>query len=399
MSLNEISKNINKIPTSNYEKIKFAEFGTPYPLRTKMINSLPNYFWKNPNRKILDPSCGKGGFLISVIKKLFDYLPIPKEKRYKHIVEKMLYFGDINPENVKICKKLLGNYNLNYFVGDSLKMDFNNFDLVVGNPPYNIPGQTDTGNTIYQQFIIKALTEWIKPKGYLLFVTPRAWRKPVAYRSKNKGMFDLMTQKNWMKYLEIHNKKDGKKMFNAGTNYDWYLIKKTKPKSTIVKDEMGKKQKINLKNWPWLPNYNYRLIKKLLAKDNQKTVDVISSSDFHSTKNTMSNIKDKKHKYVCIHSTPKKGIIYFYSSQKPQKIPKVIFGNSGPSLAISNKKGKYCLTEHAIGIVDKEKNLDKILKALKSDKMNDIFKACLWSNFQIEWKMFKNFKKNFYKYL
>ena len=57
----------------------------------------------------------------------------------------------------------------------------------------------------------------------------------------------------------------------------------------------------------------------------------------------------------------------------------------------------YCLTEHAIGIIDKEKNLDKILKILKSDKMKRILKACLWGNFQIDWRLFTYFKKDFYK--
>ena len=397
MSLNEISKNINSTQTSQDEKNSFSEVGTPHSLRSEMINIIPIQFWKNPKHKVLEPSCGKGGFLINVIQKFMKYLPIPLKNRYQFIVENILVFGDINKNNVKICRKILGDYKLQYFVGDSLKLDLSNFDLVIGNPPYNKLGQTDTGNTIYQLFIIKALTEWLNPKGYLLFVTPSAWRKPVSEYSKNKGMYDLMTNQNWMKYLEIHDKNDGKKVFNAGTRYDWYLIQKTKPKITIIKDEKNIIHKVNLKNWPWLPNYDYEIIKNLLAKKGEPTVDVISNSEFNSNKDFMSNKESKKYKYVCIHSTPKKGIKFLYSSIKPKKNPKVIFGNSGTNSAIINKTGKYCMTEHAIGIIDKKENLEKILETLKSDKMKNILKACLWSNFQIEWKLFKDFKKDFYK--
>ena len=382
--------------TSNSNKLKYSEFLSPQSLRNDMLNSLPNKFWSNPNLKILEPSCGKGGFIIDIINKLSENLNI--KNKYKHIVEKMLVFGDINKKNVDICRKKLGNYSLKYFVGDALEENLSNFDLVVGNPPYSPMGKKETGNTIYQLFIKKALENWIKNGGYLLFVTPPAWRKPVGDKSKNIGMYDLMTKQNWMKYLEIHNAKDGKKLFDATTRYDWYLIKKTKPKITIIKDELGITNKINLKNWPWIPNYDFKLIKSLLARNTDKTIDVLFSTKYDSDKNIMSKTKSKKFKYVCIHSTPQKGITYFYTSKKiDKKQPKVIFGNSGIGKAFVNKSGKYCLTEHAIGIIDKEKNLDKILKILKSDKMKRILKACLWSNFQIDWRLFTYFKKDFYK--
>jgi hypothetical protein len=398
MSFNEISKNINKIKTFEKEKVKYSEFGTPFSLRQDMINKIPNYFWKNPNHKILEPCCGKGGFLIDIIKKLMENLNIPIYYRYKHIVENMLFFGDINKRNVNICRKLLGNYELNYFIGDTLTKDFSGFSLVIGNPPYSSYGKIETGNTIYQKFIKKALEDWLKPKGYLLFVTPPAWRKPVSIHSKNINMFNLMAKQNWIKYLEIHSAKDGKKIFDATTKYDWYLIQKTKPKKTIVKDLLGEICEINLKNWPWLPNFDFKLIKKLLAKKGEKTIEVISNGNYDSEKKHMSKRKTKKYKYSCVHLTPQKGIVYFYSSIKLDKFkPKVIFGDTGLSKAFVNKKGKYCLTEHAIGIVDKEKKLERILDALKSEQMKNIFKACLWSNFQIDWRMFRDFKKNFYK--
>lgn len=395
------SKNIDKIKTSSYEQLKFAEFGTPFTLRKDMLSILPISFWKNKNRKVLEPCCGKGGFVIDVISLFMKHLDIPdKKKRYKYIVENIVYFADINKRNVnRVCKMLGGECNC--WVGDSLEIDFGvKFDLVLGNPPYNTSGQKSSGNTLYQLFIKKALNEWIKPGGYLLFVTPNAWRKPVDEKSRNKGMYELMTKDNWMKYLEIHDILDGMKTFKARTRYDWYLIKKTKPGKTIVLDEKNKKYKMDLRSFPWLPNYDFRFIKKLLAKPGQPRVDIISDANYHPKKDYVSDKKTKKFKYVCVHSTSGEGVKYKYSSKRIGhfKIPKVIFGDSSVKEAIMNKSGKYCLTYHAIGIVDKEKNLEKILGALKTDRMRDVLNACLWSIFQIDWRMFTYFRKDFYRY-
>ena len=64
-------------------------------------------------------------------------------------------------------------------------------------------------------------------------------------------------KQNQMLYLEIHGIKDGQKVFNCGTRYDWYLIKKTNQyKNTIIVDEDGKQNEINLSELFWLPNSN-----------------------------------------------------------------------------------------------------------------------------------------------
>jgi len=43
---------------------------------------------------------------------------------------------------------------------------------IIGNPPYNSPGKTGTGNTIWQLFTNKAIDEWLVDGGYLAYVHP-----------------------------------------------------------------------------------------------------------------------------------------------------------------------------------------------------------------------------------
>ncbi len=57
------------------------------------------------------------------------------------------------------------------------------------------------------------------------------------------------------------------------------------------------------------------------------------------------------------------------------------------------------MTQHAMAIKDSKVNLQKIKKALDSKEFNEILKACLWSNFQIDWRLFTYLKKDFWKYL
>lgn len=405
----------NKLRATEWEKIQHAEFGTPFVLRQDMLHLVPKSFWKNPNHKILEPAVGKGGFVVDIIQLLMDGLKdkiSSEKKRYKHIVENMVYFADINKSNIRKLIKLLdptGMYKINGYVGDSISdgldlcgiFGVKGFNLVVGNPPYNISGKVATGNTIYQIFIRRALEEWILPKGYLLFVTPSAWRKPTTPQSINAGLWDLMTQRNWLKYLEIHDARDGIKMFNAGTRYDFYLIQKTKPKTTVVVDQKGETHKLSMKSFPWLPNYDFKFIRKLIARGKEPRVDIMFGLGYYSQRDHMSQKKDKKHPFVCIHSTPKKGVRYVYSSTDKRGhfgVPKVIFGDSGPYEAVINREGKFCMTEHAMGIVDKRQNLGKILRAMKSKRMREVLGATLWSPFQIDWRMFQDFRKDFYKF-
>jgi len=110
-----------------------------------------------------------------------------KKERYKTIVEECLYFSDINPTNIFICKLLIDPYNeykLNYNEGNTLELDINDvwgikgFDAVIGNPPYqNTSNNKGSGNTLWNLFVIKSLMEWLNINGLLLFVNPRGWRQ------------------------------------------------------------------------------------------------------------------------------------------------------------------------------------------------------------------------------
>jgi len=415
-SLKELSQLIDKylIP-QELEKKKNAEVSTPYQLRQEMLDKIPIEFWTKP-QKVFEPCCGKGGFVIDIIDRFMDGLKEEikdEDDRYKLIVEECLYFSDINPTNIFICKLLVdpfNNFKLNYNEGNTLELDITakwniiGFDAVIGNPPYNSSGGIATGNTIWQEFTKKSLKVWLLKNGYLLYVHPPGWRKPNTDKGKFTKMFELMTKYNQMLYLEIHGIKDGQKIFRCGTRYDWYLIeKKKKYKNTIVVDENGIIDEVKLDDLLWLPNSNILEINKLLIKNNCERCPIMYDRTAYGAdkKDRMSSKETIEFKYPCVHSTSKSGVRYMYSKVNDRGhfgVSKVIFGDSGIYNPIIDMDGKYGMTHHSMAIkVDNLEEAINISKVIKSDKFNKIIQSCLYSSYGIDWNIFKLFKKDFWK--
>jgi hypothetical protein len=400
------------------EKKENGEVFTPLYLVHEMLDQLDEAYTKEHSKSIFsehhfkwfDPAVGIGNFPVIVYQRLMKGLHIlPEEERRKHILENMIYSAELTLKNVFVYKKIFcgDKYKLNIYEGDTLKMDVkkefgvDKFDVVMGNPPYNASGNTSTGNTIWQEFTKKSLNEWTSV--YLLFIHPPGWRKPNTERGKFYGLYNLMCIENQMLYLEIHGVKDGQKMFNCGTRYDWYLIEKTNQyKNTIIVDEDRKKNDYDLSEWSWLPNSNILEINKLLAKKDDERCPIIQSmSAYEPRKKWMSPKKTPEFKYPCVHSTPKTGIRYMYSKVNDRGhfgVSKVIFGDSGIYNPVIDMDGKYGMTQHSMAIqVDNLEEATLISKVIESDKFDKIIQSCLYSSYAIDWNIFKEFKKDFWK--
>jgi hypothetical protein len=411
------------IPT-NDEKKRNAEVPTPVILVDDMLDTTPAEFWKKP-QKVFEPCCGKGNFVLGIVRKFDEGLKElypDNEERIRIIMTECIYYADLTALNVFITTELLRcefesicgineiNFEFNNYTGDTLelniedKWNINGFDMICGNPPYNSSGDTATGNTIWQDFTKKALNEWLIPNGYLLFVHPPGWRKPNTERGKFTKMFDLMTKQNQMLYLEIHGIKDGQKVFNCGTRYDWYLIKKTNQyKNTIIVDEDGKQNEINLSELFWLPNSNILEINNILAKGECERCPIMYDRTAYGAdkKDRVSSKETPEFKYPCVHSTPKSGIRYMYSNANDRGhfgVSKVIFGESGIYKPVIDMEGKYGMTHGAMAIqVDNLEEATLISKVIESDKFDKVIQSCIFSSFRIDWNIFKEFKKDFWK--
>jgi hypothetical protein len=417
----ELSKLIDKylIP-QELEKKQNAEVSTPNSLRQEMLDKIPMEFWTK-KRKVFEPCSGKGGFLIDIIGRfmngLKDEIKDPKE-RYKIIVEDCLYWSDINPTNINICKLLIdphNKYKLNYNEGDTLdlkikdKWNIEGFDAVIGNPPYQAPRQKENktkgggGDLLWNKFVLYGL-DCLICKGYLLFVHPSGWRKPDGLleqsRSKYKGLYKLMTKDNQMIYLNINNANKGLKVFKCGTRFDYYLIQKCKKfKKTIINDEDNNNVEIDLDLIPFLPNKNIELVLKIISKNIEDNLEVLRPGG-DPRREYINDKKEKEYQYTMIHSTPNSGVRYKYCNIKKKTdhfdVKKIIFGETGLKNMVLDRDGEYGITSSSFAL-KLDKNFDEIKQALLSNDFKKVLDSCLWSNYRIDWRLFTYFKKDFWK--
>jgi hypothetical protein len=403
------------IPTAN-EKKDNAEVPTPVKLVDEMLDRIPLEFWNSPN-KVFEPCCGKGNFVLGIFDRFYKGLEAkyPNNiERCKVIMTQCIYYADLTTLNVFITTELLKchiqsycgldelEYSFNEYTGDTLKVDItkqwkiSGFDAVIGNPPYNDDsGNKGKGHTLWTIFIEKSLKQWLSFDGYLLFVNPSLWRQP------EHPLQTLMKSKQIM-YLEIHDEKDGLKTFRCNTRYDIYLIKNRPYEvNTTIKTQKGEIIDINLTNWDFIPNYKFQELQNLIDKKEKRINILYSRSDYASDKKWTSKEQSNIYKYPVVYSVNRANECKFIWSEINNKqghfeVPKVIFG-SGATGFIVDKEGKYACCEFCTGIVDDVDNLENIAKVLNSNNFKDIILATSVSKAEINRKILKYFKKNFWK--
>lgn len=416
-SIKSIREEIEKLEEMNPSKKEKEERGfiiTPSSLGEEMVDTIPLSFWEKEH-STLDPCCGYGIFPLLVLERFFQYLPIKnKEKRVRTIIEKCIFFSDINSYNVKMtkqllqfhCNKLVGKkvegLQFNSRVGDTLQLDYKRkFDSVLLNPPYQKQVGPNKTQPIWHLFVEKSLS-LLEQDGYLIIVHPSGWRNV-------SGLFQRIKEKLLSKdilYLEIHNVEDGKKTFKGcETRYDWYILqnKNTKNLKTKVVFEDGKKKNINLKNEIFIPNGEYDELKTLIAKPNEPKCNVLYDRSMYGTdKKNMKKEKTSEYKYPCVYTINHKSEIKkFYSSERKGHfgVPKLIWSNGRISSIGSyiDDKGEYGLTCFAYAIVDDKTKLKDIKKAFDSKKFRKLMELCSVGQNTINYKIISLFKKDWYK--
>jgi hypothetical protein len=410
----------DRLTPRNKEKKLFGEVFTPLWLVERMINKVPEEFYRHPEHRILGPSVGIGNFQVGLYYKLMDTLKtkIPnEEKRRKHILENMLYMIELNPDNKELLENILNperKYKLNILCRDFLSMDIlsefgleENFDMIIENPPYNTDMQTGRAKiSLWDRFVIRSL-ELLKKNGYLVMVHPSKWRQP------EHKMWDVLTS-NQILYLELHDKQDGRKTFQSDTRYDWYVLQKTPYKySTTIIDTMGKKISMKLNELNFLPNYMMEEIYQLTHGSGplERTATADDELKVYYDSSTYGNNKPNKEnptqsfKQPVVTALNKDGPVIKYfgtdineSKQKGWK--KVILSsNEVIRNPINDFEGKLGISNNTFGIaIQNEKQGKEMIKALTSKFFDNLIEATKWQTFQIDYHMFKYFDKNFYKH-
>jgi hypothetical protein len=378
----ELSKLIDKylIP-QELEKKANAEVSTPYALRKEMLDKIPGDFWKTP-KKVFEPCSGKGGFVIDIVDRFFEGLKvmIPDNlMRYKKIVEECLYFSDINPTNIFICKLLLDPYNeykLKYNEGNTLDLDVKEkwgldkgFDAVIGNPPYEEQGKTGD-NKLYLQFAKFSIHALVNG-GLLLFITPTTIIDYMITMDKNRVYFEKLYD---IRYIALNTPK---KYFNVNSTFTYFLLLKQNYTNYTEIEHMSGIDKITLEKGMILPNrpskLDLEIIKKITSKTNNYEIKTCKFSNKsqrirkeHIKNGIVSEIESNTHKYKIydtINITNPTGKYYYYDKlDNDFNKKRIILSNKGYLMPFIQKEKNITYSDNFSYILY-EDNLCSLLQS------------------------------------
>lgn len=410
MSIDDITHKMEKyLPVRSNEKDKFGEVFTPPSLINELLDNLPKQVWSNPNLRWLDPASGIGNFFIYVYDRLMSGLSkkIPDiNERSRHILNNMLYMVEINPKNVRVAKKIFGN-NANIVCANFLSergvkkwtTQFNNidkFDIIIGNLPFNEETNEENRKTVslWPKFVYKSL-DILNENGYLAFIHPQNWRSP-----ENK-LWNILSNKQLL-YIHIYSPEHSKKLFGneVHTKIDLYVLHNVPiHSSTNVVDQLGDKYELKLNKLPFLSNYSIKDFNKIISTKN--TINILYDT-MCSTTNSNEN-KSDKFKYPVIKSITEDNKLHFRYTDDNTKchinIPKVIINGGRYAYPYNDYEGKYGMSQNLFGIpITSKKQGDDIVKAINSEKFKTLLNSTKWSTFGIDYKMFKHFRNDFFKY-
>lgn len=294
--------------------------------------------------------------------------------------------------------------------GNDMKYDWQDmkFDCVVMNPPYQAPrinkkkGVVAGGSFLWDKFVQPAIG-LTKENGYICAVHPPSWRHGNTKRLRQ--LHKVMTSLQ-MQYLELHSVNDGQKVFGASTPYDWYVMQNhLNTKATTIKDYDGQIHQINLKDWSFLPNSQFDLVKKIFAKDGEERCEILNSYSYPTNipQPWMSKTQNVDFQYPCIRYIPRdvNALPQLWYSNTNKRghfgVPKVVFHPKSNHLIV-DITGQYGMTQFAYGVVDTPKNLSKIKQAMESEKFLDFCKAFRVGNADMyDGKYIALFRKDFWK--
>jgi hypothetical protein len=270
------------------------------------------------------------------------------------------------------------------------------FDVVIMNPPYQGNtkyNQEGRNNLLWPDFVKKSL-DICKTNGYVCNIHPSLWRKP------EHPLFKKLSSIN-MLYLNMNSNKMGKRIFEADTHFDWYIAQMAEYcGQTAVVDEDEIKRDIDISKLPFIPGSNVDFIIKLLGCP---YINVLYSTAYHNQSISISKTKSKDFSFPVVHTITRNGPKIVFSSDDSRGVfgikNRVIVSTGRHIYTILDLNGSMGTTEGCFSIVAcDEEEARNIKRAIDSQEFKEkVIQKTKWSNFRIDYKMFKCFRKNFWK--
>ena len=274
------------------------------------------------------------------------------------------------------------------------------FDVIVGNPPYQIKVGPRKTEPIWDKFVFKGF-DLLNEDGYMVLIHPSGWRN---VDGRFKRVQEVLKSKT-LKYLEMHSEKDGIETFGASIIYDLYVVqnKDNEGELTTIKTFDGEVILKDVTTMDFIPNSNFDKVLSLVAfKDEEKMNVIYSRSAYGTDKRNTSKIQDDEYVYPCVCNVAKSEectLMYSNTNQNGHfGISKLICGSasSGTNYFI-DEEGQYGITQFSFGIVEDIEKLESLKTALKSERFQNIIQSIPNNSSALNFKILKTFRKNFWE--
>lgn len=336
-SMDDIIQKINEnLPINKEKKDNQGEVLTPFFLIDEMLDRLPKSVWTNPELRWLEPSSGIGGFTMVIYARLMSTLPdtyhsekvsySTKYGKSQHVLKYMLHSVEIDRENVIISREIFGK-DSNIHQSDFLTWNEGGgitFDIIVGNPPYNEGGTVKGGGILWKEFVLKSI-ELLETNGFLLFVHPTGWRKPVGERASTGDLWTLFRNYT-LRFLKMSDIP-----IPNFPRVDYYVLQKKSPdnnqKTHVISIFEGNKYEgmLDLYGLDFIPHFVnpsiLRILKKVFNTSGDK-FNIVRDRTFEPTKSHMTAQNARSIPYTFYYEPECREYVYAYSPSKPEYVNK-----------------------------------------------------------------------------
>lgn len=272
---------------------KMGQIFTPKPIVQKILNDAGYKGKKILNSKVLEPSFGDGAFLFEIIERCI-YEAKNKnltDAEIANLLEKNIYGIELDDTLFESTKSSIYNFikaklpttplpNLSLYSQDALTFEGEEFDFIVGNPPYVKTKNMDkfpkslfssfsfsTGNTdLYVLFFEKCLS-LLNEKGTLAFITPNGYLSNISQKKFRRYLIDNRLWK------QVTNYKNTQIFPQASTYTAISILSKDNEREGVIYEEMDEEieiisyEEISKPGFLWVHKNDREFVKRIERRE------------------------------------------------------------------------------------------------------------------------------------